>query len=136
MADRAMQRIKDKGIYIILRDVLSSPAVEKMFVQTFGTSDFIGWPSEDNMYIVPYVWWPSFIFVLFQIKPVAAPSVVTTVTVKETVTQTTTETQAAQTVTETVTVPTMDVTSVAGAGVVALVVGVVVGWLVASRKKS
>jgi len=29
----------------------------------------------------------------------------------------------------------MDVTSVAGAGVVALIVGVVVGWLVASRKK-
>jgi len=48
-------------------------------------------------------------------------------TVRETVTETTTSE---------VSVPTMDVTSVAGAGVVALVVGVVVGWLVASRKKT
>jgi len=131
------QSLYEEGIYIILRDMLSAPAVEKMFVQTFGTGDFIGWPSEDNMYIVPYVWWPTFIFVLFQIKPVAAPAAaVTTVIVRETVTQTTTETQAAETVTETVTVPTMDVTSVAGAGVVALVVGVVVGWLVGSRKRT
>ena len=48
-------------------------------------------------------------------------------TVRETVTETTTSE---------VSVPTMDVTSVAGAGVVALVVGVVVGWLVGSRKKA
>jgi len=59
---------------------------------------------------------------------------VATETVTQTVTQTTTETQAAQTVTQSV--PTMDVTSVAGAGVVALVVGVAVGWLVGSRKRT
>jgi len=32
------------------------------------------------------------------------------------------------------TVPTMDVTSMAGAGIIALIIGVVVGWVVASRK--
>jgi len=67
------------------------------------------------------------------------------VTVTRTVTKTETsvvETTVRQTVTETttttaqVTVPTMDVASVAGAGVVALIVGVVVGWLVGSRKKA
>jgi len=53
------------------------------------------------------------------------------VTVTETVTSTV---ELTETVTSTATVPTMDVASVAGAGVVALIVGVVVGWLVASRK--
>jgi len=126
------QSLYEEGIYIVLRDMLCSPAVEKMFVQTFGTSDFIGWPSEDNMYVVPYVWWPTFIFVLFQIKPVAAPVTVVTTTLRETVTTT----LPAETITTTVTatVPTMDVTSVAGAGIVALIVGVVVGWLVGSRR--
>ncbi|UCE44272.1 MAG: hypothetical protein JSV57_01950, partial [Candidatus Bathyarchaeota archaeon] len=57
-------------------------------------------------------------------------------TVTETVTDilTTTETQAAETVTETETVTQLDMTSLAGAGIVALVVGVVVGWLVGSKR--
>ena len=73
--------------------------------------------------------WPEFIFVLFQIKPVRAPSPVVT-----TATETTTETLPAQTVTQTETVAQVDMTSLAGAGVVALAVGVVVGWLAGSRK--
>jgi len=113
----------EEGIYILMSDMISAPAVEKMFVQTFGTTYWTGWPSEDYMYHVPYIWWPEFIFVLFQIKPVKAPVTIVTTTVRETVTTTTT-----------VSVPTMDVTTVAGAGVVALVVGVIVGWLVGSKK--
>lgn len=133
--DPEAQSLYEEGIYILLRDMLCTPAVEKMFVQTFGTTDFIGWPTEDHMYAVPYVWWPSFIFVLFHIDPVAAPGpVVTTVTTTVTDVVTTTETEAAQTVTETETVATLDMTTVAGAGIVALVVGVIVGWLVGSRK--
>jgi len=57
-----------------------------------------------------------------------------TATTTTTVTISTTVTTTATTTTET-TVPTMDITSVAGAGIVALVVGVAVGWLFASRKK-
>ena len=122
----------EEAIHIITRDMLGAPAVEKMFVQTFSTSYWTGWPSEDYMYHVPYIWWPEFIFVLFQIKPVKEPApTVTTVTETATVTETT-ATTVATTVTETV--ATMDMTTVAGAGVVALIVGVVVGWLVGSRK--
>jgi len=60
---------------------------------------------------------------------VTAPAVLETVT--ETVTETETETE---TTTTEVPVPTLDMTSVAGAGIVALVVGVVVGWLVGSKR--
>jgi len=71
----------------------------------------------------------------------AAPSIprvvrtlTTTTTTTETETTTTTSIVTETTTTER-TVPTTDVTTVAGAGVVALIVGVAVGWLVASRKK-
>jgi hypothetical protein len=40
------------------------------------------------------------------------------------------------TLTTTATVPTIDVASVAGAGIVALIVGVAVGWVVGSRRKA
>jgi peptide/nickel transport system substrate-binding protein len=61
----------------------------------------------------------------------------TTSTSISTTTSTTTLAQATTTTTTTTTVttPTMDITSVAGAGIVALIVGVAVGWLFASRKK-
>lgn len=122
----------EEGINILLREMLAAPAVEKMFVQTFSTTYWTGWPSEDYMYHVPYIWWPEFIFVLFQIKPVKEPApIVTTVTETATVTETT-ATTVATTVTETV--GQLDMTTLAGAGIVALIVGVIVGWLVGSRK--
>jgi len=66
---------------------------------------------------------------------------VTTTAAAATVTITTTRTEistttAVSTVTSEVAVPTMDVASVAGAGVVALIVGVAVGWVVGSRRKA
>ncbi len=47
----------------------SVPAVEKMFIQTFGNRYWKNWPQEGNMYHVPYQWWPSLIFVLFELEP-------------------------------------------------------------------
>jgi len=124
----------EEAIYIVQRDCITVPAIEKTFVQTFGTTYWTGWPSEDNYYIVPYNWWPYFFLVYDRIKPVKEPVVVTTVTDTVTEVVTTTETEAAQTITETETISTLDMTSVAGAGVAALIVGVVVGWLVGSKR--
>ena len=53
----------------------------------------------------------------------------TTVTETSTVTNTITETS-----TTTVTAPTMDIASVAGAGIIALIVGVAIGWIVGSKR--
>jgi len=55
------------------------------------------------------------------------------ITVTTTTTVTSLTTSVVTTTTERV-VPTMDVTIVAGAGIVALIAGIVVGWLVGSRK--
>jgi peptide/nickel transport system substrate-binding protein len=46
----------------------SVPIVEKMFVQTFSDKYWTGWPTEENMYHVPYQWWPEIIFVLFELE--------------------------------------------------------------------
>jgi len=40
------------------------------------------------------------------------------------------------TTTETIVAPTIDIASVAGAGIVALIVGVAAGWFIGSRKRT
>jgi hypothetical protein len=62
--------------------------------------------------------------------------VTTTSTVTSTTTSTVTSTVTTTIAAETITVPTLDVASVAGAGIVALIIGVAVGWFVGSRKKA
>jgi peptide/nickel transport system substrate-binding protein len=52
-------------------DLPAVPAVEKTFVQIFSDKYWTNWPKEGNWYEVPYQWWPSSIFVLFKLKPVA-----------------------------------------------------------------
>ncbi len=110
----------EEAFYIVQRDCITVPAVEKTFVQTFSTKYWVGWPSQDNMYIVPYNWWPTFFFVLARIQPKSPPTAVTV-----TITVTTTVAGA----------PGFDVVSAGGIGIVALIIGVAIGWLVASRKK-
>ena len=58
-----------KGLDIWYENLPQVPAVEKMFVQTFSDKYFTGWPTEGNMYHVPYQWWPELIFILFELKP-------------------------------------------------------------------
>jgi len=117
----------EEAFYIVQRDCITVPAVEKTFVQTFSTKYWVGWPSKDNMYIVPYNWWPTFFFVLARIEPSSPPAAITT-TVTTTMTTTVTTTVAGG-------APAFDIVGVGGIGIVALIIGVAIGWLVASRKK-
>jgi peptide/nickel transport system substrate-binding protein len=50
-------------------DLPSVPAVEKTFVQTMSNMYWTNWPVPGNMYQVPYQWWPSMIFIMFELKP-------------------------------------------------------------------
>jgi len=59
----------EQALDVWYKNLPSVPAVEKMFVQTFSDKYWTGWPDEDNMYHVPYQWWPEIIFVLFELKP-------------------------------------------------------------------
>jgi len=143
--------------------------VEPVYSMVYSTQYWTGWPTDENMYEVPYDWWPTTLFIVLNLLPSGAPPPVKTVTttVRETVTQTTTKTAPAETVTKTTTaaattvtqtetttktaaattltqtqtqtttktetVTAMDMTSVAGAGIVALIIGVIVGWLVGKK---
>jgi peptide/nickel transport system substrate-binding protein len=66
--DPAAQALLEDAFYQVMKDAVTLPAVEKTFVQTFSNIYWTGWPSADNMYIVPYDWWPEFFFVLSRIK--------------------------------------------------------------------
>jgi peptide/nickel transport system substrate-binding protein len=66
--DPAAQPLYEEGVYLLMREMLAAPAVEKMFVQTFTTNYWTGWPTSDDMYNVPYQWWPQFIFTLFELE--------------------------------------------------------------------
>jgi len=127
---------------ILMHLVANMPAAFMFDCKKFSPYDttyWVGFPNAENPHWSFLYWCAGAKFILPNLRSTVAPTVTTTTvtsTVTSTTTSTVTTTQAAQTVTETVSVPTMDVTSVAGAGVVALVVGVVVGWLVASRKKA
>jgi len=68
-------------------------------------------------------------------EPLTMPLTVLTPTPAQTVTITSTVTSTT-TVTTEVQVPTVDVASVAGAGIIALIVGIAIGWIVGSRRKA
>ncbi len=53
------------------QDLPAVPAVEKTFVQIFSNKYWTNWPTTGNWYEVPYQWWPSSIFMYFELKPVA-----------------------------------------------------------------
>lgn len=149
--DPEAQPLYAKGIYIMMRDLVTIPAVEKMFVQPFSDKYFTGWPTEGNMYMVPFPWWPSFIFVLGRLKPAPPPpttpgpqtittvvtqEVVTTVVRGETVVQT-----VARTIEQVVTrevpvevVPGWALAAVA-AGIVVGIAGIAVGLMMRKRAK-
>ena len=131
------EELAEEGLYHLMLEIPMLSIVEAAFSSIRSTKYWTGWPSTDNMWQVPFLWWPTMVFILNEIKPVSPPVPVTTTvtdTVTDVVTETTTETQAAETVTETETVTTLDMTTLAGAGIVALIVGVLVGWLVGSRR--
>jgi peptide/nickel transport system substrate-binding protein len=50
-------------------DLPAVPAVEKTFVQTLSGKYWTNWPVPGNMYQVPYQWWPSMIFIMFELEP-------------------------------------------------------------------
>jgi len=155
--------VKLKAIYdqlqeIWLQDLPGIPLFYGAVWYEYSEQYWVGWPNEENGFWFAAFWnWPGNMPVLFTIAPAggspAEPSWVTDtqfptsqiladlaeapihgyITVTTTTTVTSLTTSVVTTTTERV-VPTMDVTTVAGAGIVALVVGAIVGWLLGSRK--
>jgi peptide/nickel transport system substrate-binding protein len=149
---------------ILLHLIANMPMIYMFDCKKFSPYDttyWVGFPNAANPYWSFLYWCAGIKWALPHLRPTAAPGVTTTTTTvtttatttslttttvatTTTVTTTTTKTAAAETVTTTLTttatttatVPTMDVASVAGAGIVALIVGVAVGWFVGSRKKA
>ena len=166
-----------EGLELYLKLLPQIPVVQTIYVMDFLNTYWTHWPTEADMYEIPFSWWDNFKWTVHSIKKVT-PIEYVGVWIMEVVTafvgvdkktygpfavgayatvpkedatrligeglasytpppaQTVTVTSWSTTTTTTsVSVPTMDITSVAGASIVTLIVGVVVGWLVASRRK-
>lgn len=69
---RAIELVRQA--YEIQREELPFiPIVEAKYAMVYGTKYWTGWPTDDNMYQVPYPWWPTTLFVVLNLKPVEAP---------------------------------------------------------------
>ncbi|MGC9201447.1 MAG: ABC transporter substrate-binding protein [Thermoproteota archaeon] len=156
-----IQAIYSKLQEIWLRDIPGVPLFYGAVWYEYSEVQWVGWPNEENGFWFANFWsWPSNMPVLFRLAPkgqtpkevpwvsstkfstskifedlATAPAhgfqVVTT-----TVTVTVTNTVVKEvTVTTTQVVPTLDVASAGGIGIVAILIGAGIGWLIASRKK-
>ncbi|MEM3958697.1 MAG: ABC transporter substrate-binding protein [Thermoproteota archaeon] len=61
-----------KGLEIYMRDLPVIPVVQTPIVVDFNNAYWTGWPTNDNLYIQPFTSWPSFLFIIFKLKPVQA----------------------------------------------------------------
>lgn len=68
--DPGADELYEEALYQFVLDMVQVPVAEKVFVQTFSNRYWTGWPTEDDMWQVPYQWWPAFKFVLFGLTPV------------------------------------------------------------------
>ncbi|MEM3661201.1 MAG: ABC transporter substrate-binding protein [Thermoproteota archaeon] len=64
--------IYKKGLEIYMRDLPAIPVVQTLYVMDFSNTYWTGWPTKDNLYIQPFTWWSSFLFIVFKLKPVQA----------------------------------------------------------------
>ena len=45
------------------------PVVQTLYVMPWNTTHWTNWPTEDNMYTVPFTWWALWYPVSFQVQP-------------------------------------------------------------------
>jgi peptide/nickel transport system substrate-binding protein len=69
--DPAAAPLLEEALYLVLRDLPFVTTLEQKTTSPFSTKYWTGWPTNDNMYAVPYTWWANFLFVLLRIKAVA-----------------------------------------------------------------
>jgi peptide/nickel transport system substrate-binding protein len=67
--DPAAEPLYEEALYHFMLDMMQVPAAQKVFVQVFSNRYWTGWPTEADMWHVPYQWWPEFKFVLFGLTP-------------------------------------------------------------------
>ncbi|RLE37410.1 hypothetical protein DRJ17_06665 [Candidatus Woesearchaeota archaeon] len=58
-----------KGLELWMRDLPVVPIIETIYEVGWSTKYWTGWPTSDNLYAWPAIWWPEFLFVIFHLKP-------------------------------------------------------------------
>jgi peptide/nickel transport system substrate-binding protein len=58
----------EEGLRIYLRDLPSLPVVQTIYCMPWNSTYWKGWPTEDNMYALPFTWWHQFAFVVYGLE--------------------------------------------------------------------
>ncbi|MCD6510435.1 MAG: ABC transporter substrate-binding protein [Thermoprotei archaeon] len=74
--DPAAEPYYKQALELYMKNLPAIPVVQTIFCMPFSTKYWIGWPSRDNMYIQPFTWWPTFLFVILNLKPRPKPQII------------------------------------------------------------
>jgi len=66
--DPASEELYREAFRLYLENMPGIAVVQTTFVMPFNTHYWTGWPQEDDIYAVPFTWWPEFKFVLFNLE--------------------------------------------------------------------
>ena len=67
--DPAIEEFYREAFRLYLKNMPGIAVVQTTFVMPFNSHHWNGWPDTDNIYAVPFTWWPEFKFVLFELEP-------------------------------------------------------------------
>lgn len=66
--DPEAAQLYEEALYHFMRQMWGTPLVERTYTQTMSNAWWTGWPSEDDLYVPPFNWPPTFKFVLFELE--------------------------------------------------------------------
>lgn len=66
--DPAIEELYREAFRLYLKNMPGIAVIQTTFVMPFNTHYWQGWPEEDDIFAVPFTWWPEFKFVLFNLE--------------------------------------------------------------------
>ena len=67
--DPAIEALYREAVRIYFEQLPGLAVVQTTYVMPFNATYWEGWPTSDNVYAVPFTWWPEFKFVMFNLTP-------------------------------------------------------------------
>ncbi len=67
--DPAIDDLYREAVRIYFEQLPALAVVQTTYVMPFNSTYWEGWPTSDNVYAVPFTWWPEFKFVMFNLTP-------------------------------------------------------------------
>ena len=67
--DPAIEDLYRQAVRLYFEHLPGLAIVQTTYVMPFNWHYWDGWPTSDNVYAVPFTWWPEFKYVMFSLEP-------------------------------------------------------------------